>query len=73
MSLHTMMTTSEQATQKSITLPLLSVHHISFLWASFASAKKELVLCTNEALRCLKWGWLSLLAERSLCEQSTLL
>ena len=51
MSLRTMMTTSEQATQKSITLPLLSVHHISFLWASFASAKKELVLCTNEALR----------------------
>jgi hypothetical protein len=29
-----MMTTSEKATQKSITLPLLSVHHTSFfLWA----------------------------------------
>ena len=28
-----MMTTSENATQKSITRPLLSVHHTSFLWA----------------------------------------
>ena len=28
-----MITTSEKATQKSITLPTLSVHHISFLWA----------------------------------------
>ncbi len=28
-----MMTTSENATQKSITRPLLSVHHASFLWA----------------------------------------
>ncbi len=28
-----MMTTSETATQKSITLPLRSVHHTSFLWA----------------------------------------
>ena len=28
-----MMTTSENATQKSITRPHLSVHHISFLWA----------------------------------------
>jgi len=28
-----MITTSEKATQKSITLPLLSVHHTSFLWA----------------------------------------
>ena len=31
MSLLTMMTTSEKATQKSITLPSLSVHHTSFL------------------------------------------
>jgi hypothetical protein len=31
--LRTMITTSEKATQKSITLPLLSVHHTSFLWA----------------------------------------
>jgi hypothetical protein len=28
-----MMITSEKATQKSITCPRLSVHHISFLWA----------------------------------------
>ena len=28
-----MMTTSEKATQKSITLPLRSVHQTSFLWA----------------------------------------
>jgi hypothetical protein len=28
-----MMTTSENATQKSTTLPRLSVHHTSFLWA----------------------------------------
>jgi hypothetical protein len=28
-----MITTSEKATQKSITLPTLSVHHESFLWA----------------------------------------
>jgi hypothetical protein len=28
-----MITTSEKATQKSITLPTLSVHHTSFLWA----------------------------------------
>ncbi len=28
-----MMTTSEKATQKSTTLPRLSVHHTSFLWA----------------------------------------
>ncbi len=28
-----MMTTSENATQKSITLPTLSVHHTNFLWA----------------------------------------
>jgi hypothetical protein len=27
------MTTSENATQKSITAPRLSVHHTSFLWA----------------------------------------
>src|SRR5215207_2303941 len=30
------MTTSEKATQKSIDRPHLSVHHTSFLWASFA-------------------------------------
>jgi hypothetical protein len=36
MSRLTMMTTSEKATQKSTTLPRLSVHHTSFLWASFA-------------------------------------
>ena len=28
-----MITTSENATQKSMTGPLLSVHHTSFLWA----------------------------------------
>ena len=28
-----MITTSENATQKSTTLPALSVHHTSFLWA----------------------------------------
>src|SRR5215218_7671180 len=33
MSLLTMITTLEKATQKSITLPTLSVHHTSFLWA----------------------------------------
>jgi hypothetical protein len=33
MSLLTMITTSEKATQKSITLPIRSVHHASFLWA----------------------------------------
>jgi hypothetical protein len=40
-----MMTTSEKATQKSITVPLLSVHHTSFLWASFAC--QEFVLTTT--------------------------
>ena len=33
MSLLTMITTSENATQKSMTRPSRSVHHISFLWA----------------------------------------
>ena len=33
MSLLTMMTTSEKATQKSMTRPSRSVHHASFLWA----------------------------------------
>jgi hypothetical protein len=33
MSRLTMITTSEKATQKSITLPARSVHHTSFLWA----------------------------------------
>ena len=33
MSLPTVMTTSENATQKSMTRPSLSVHHTSFLWA----------------------------------------
>jgi hypothetical protein len=33
MSRLTMITTSEKATQKSITLPTLSVHQKSFLWA----------------------------------------
>ena len=37
-----MITTSEKATQKSITLPLLCVHHTSFLWALC----QELVLST---------------------------
>jgi len=41
-----MMTTSEKATQKSITLPTLSVHHTSFLWASFAG--HELVLSATQ-------------------------
>ena len=36
MSRLTMITTSENATQKSITFPTRSVHHTSFLWASFA-------------------------------------
>jgi hypothetical protein len=35
MSLRTTMTTSEKAIQKSMTLPLRSVHHTSFLWALF--------------------------------------
>src|SRR5215208_1752597 len=38
-----MMTTSEKATQKSITLPTRSVHHTSFLWALC----QELVLSTT--------------------------
>jgi hypothetical protein len=33
MSLLTMITTSEKATQKSITLPIRSVHQTNFLWA----------------------------------------
>ena len=37
-----MITTSEKATQKSITLPTRSVHHTSFLWALC----HELVLST---------------------------
>ena len=43
-----MMTTSEKATQKSTTLARLSVHHTSFLWASFAG--QELVLSTIQRL-----------------------
>ncbi len=38
-----MITTSEKATQKSITFPRLSVHHTSFLWALC----HELVLSTT--------------------------
>jgi hypothetical protein len=38
-----MMTTSEKATQKSITLPTRSVHHSNFLWALC----QELVLSTT--------------------------
>ena len=41
MSRLTMMTTSEKATQKSMTSPRRSVHHTSFLWASFASARSR--------------------------------
>ena len=41
-----MMTTSEKATQKSMTLPLRSVHHTSFLWALC----HELVLSTIHRL-----------------------
>jgi hypothetical protein len=37
-----MMTTSEEATQKSTTFPRLSVHHTSFVWALC----QELVLST---------------------------
>jgi hypothetical protein len=33
MSLLTVMITSEKASQKSMTLPVRSVHHTSFLWA----------------------------------------
>jgi hypothetical protein len=40
-----MITTSEKATQKSITFPTRSVHHTSFLWASFAC--HELVRSTT--------------------------
>jgi hypothetical protein len=40
-----MITTSEKATQKSTNLPTRSVHHVSFLWASFAG--HELVLSTT--------------------------
>ena len=39
-----MMITSEKATQKSTTLPRLSVHHTSFLWALC----QELVLSTTQ-------------------------
>ena len=38
-----MITTSEKAAQKSITLPIRSVHHTSFLWALC----HELVLSTT--------------------------
>ena len=38
-----MITTSENATQKSITFPTRSVHHTSFLWALC----QELVLSTT--------------------------
>ena len=41
-----MMTTSEKATQKSTTLPRLSVHHTSFSWALC----QELVLSTTHRL-----------------------
>lgn len=41
-----MITTSEKDTQKSITLPTLSVHHVSFLWALC----HELVLSTTQRL-----------------------
>ncbi len=41
-----MITTSEKATQKSITRPRLSVHHTSFLWALC----QELVLSTTQRL-----------------------
>ena len=44
MSLRTMMTTSEKATQKPTTLARLSVHHTSFLWALC----HELVLSTTQ-------------------------
>ncbi len=58
-----MMTTSEKATQKSITLPLLSCTTIELLvWALC----QELVLSTTQhypALRCLKWGWFPLLRD----------
>ncbi len=40
-----MITASKKATQKSITLHTLSVHHTSFLWASFAC--HELALSTT--------------------------
>ena len=43
-----MITTSENATQKSITFPTRSVHHTSFLWASFAG--HELVRSTTHLL-----------------------
>jgi hypothetical protein len=44
MSRLTMMMTLEKAIQKSMTRPRLSVHHTSFLWASFAC--QELVRST---------------------------
>ena len=44
MSRLTMITTLENATQKSMTLPALSVHHTSFLWALC----HELVLSTTQ-------------------------
>jgi len=44
MSRLTMMTTSEKATQKSMTSPRRSVHHTSFLWALC----QELVLSTTQ-------------------------
>jgi hypothetical protein len=42
MSRLTMITTSEKATQKSITLPTRSVHHTNFLWAFCATRSSAL-------------------------------
>ena len=54
MSRPTVTTTSEKATQKSMTLPLRSVHHTSFLWALFQefvrSTTQRFVACSGEGL-----------------------
>jgi hypothetical protein len=60
-----MITTSEKATQKSITLPLRALHD---LLVGVVPGARPL---HYPALRCLKWGWFALF--RDLGEQSTLL
>src|SRR5215208_3252895 len=59
MSRLTMITTSEKATQKSITRPSLSVHHTSFLWALC----QEFVLSTTHRKPAVSGGSLALLRD----------
>ena len=49
-----MMITSENATQKSITRPTRSVHHISFLWAL---CQKFVLSTTHRCQACSGAGW----------------